>query len=236
MSTTQRSGFFKRGLSKTVLTAAGARLVAQGVDGEPPKFPEQAIYFANHSSHLDFLVLWAMMPSELQPSVRPIAAEDYWGSGIKRSVARGVFNAHLVRRYKSRPFTLQDAKVTRKTTSGSSPRSSGQLEGMTKILDDGESLIIFPEGTRGPADEVAKFQAGLYRLAMHAPHIPVVPVTLKNVGRVLPKGEFIPVPHLSEITVHSPIFVAANEAQPEFLARARQVIVDELATQQQENS
>ena len=114
-------------------------------------------------------MLWAIMPSELQPRVRPIAAEDYWGSGIKRTFARGIFNAHLVKRYKARPFTRADERVTTQTDSGSSPQR-GQLAGMTDILDAGDSLIIFPEGTRGPADQVAKFHAGLYRLARHAPH------------------------------------------------------------------
>lgn len=221
------SHLFKRGLSKTIIAAAGANLVAQGDDGAEPHFPEQAIYYANHSSHLDFLMLWAIMPAHLQPRVRPIAAQDYWGAGIRRSIARGVFNAHLVQRYKDRPYTRADEKTTRKTDSGSSPKQ-GQLAGMTKILDDGDSLIIFPEGTRGPADQAATFHAGLYRLAKHAPHIPVVPVTLKNLGRVLPKGEFIPVPHLSTVVVHHPIYLQDDETQEAFLTRARSVLADEL--------
>ena len=221
------SNFLKRGLSKTIIAAAGANLVAQGDDGSEPYFPDQAIYYANHSSHLDFLMLWAIMPAELQPRVRPIAAEDYWGSGVRRSIARGIFNAHLVQRYKDRPYTRADEKSTVKTDPGSSPKQ-GQLAGMTQILDEGDSLIIFPEGTRGPADQVAKFHAGLYRLAKHAPHIPVVPVTLKNLGRVLPKGEFIPVPHLSTVVVHDPIYLQADETQEAFLNRARSILAEEL--------
>lgn len=222
----------KRGLSGLITTASGARVHAEGTDGEAPDFPPQAIYFANHSSHLDFVTLWAIMPAELQPKVRPIAAADYWGSGLKQSVAEGIFNAHLVHRYKDRAHTPADARPTRQTDSGSSPKTS-QLTGMTDILDAGDSLIIFPEGTRGPGDQVATFQAGLYRLAQHAPEVPVVPVTLKNLSRILPKGETIPVPRLSQVIVHQPLFVGDNESQEHFLSRARGVLADELATDAQ---
>lgn len=222
----------KRGLSGLITTASGARVRAEGTDGEAPDFPPQAIYFANHSSHLDFVTLWAIMPAELQPKVRPIAAADYWGSGLKQSVAEGIFNAHLVHRYKDRAHTPADARPTRQTDSGSSPKTS-QLTGMTDILDAGDSLIIFPEGTRGPGDQVATFQAGLYRLAQHAPEVPVVPVTLKNLSRILPKGETIPVPRLSQVIVHQPLFVGDDEPQDDFLSRARGVLADELATDAQ---
>ncbi|WP_022869819.1 lysophospholipid acyltransferase family protein [Yaniella halotolerans] len=222
----------KRGLSGLITTASGARVRAEGTDGEAPDFPPQAIYFANHSSHLDFVTLWAIMPAELQPKVRPIAAADYWGSGLKQSVAEGIFNAHLVHRYKDRAHTPADARPTRQTDSGSSPKTS-QLTGMTDILDAGDSLIIFPEGTRGPGDQVATFQAGLYRLAQHAPEVPVVPVTLKNLSRILPKGETIPVPRLSQVIVHQPLFVDDDESQEHFLSRARGVLADELATDAQ---
>lgn len=221
------SQLFKRGLSGTITTTIGANLVAEGSDGAAPDFPPQAIYYANHSSNLDFLMLWAIMPTDVQPRVRPIAAEDYWGSGIRRSIAKGIFNAHLVQRYKDRPHTRADARTTRQTDSGSSPKPD-QLASMTEILDDGDSLIIFPEGTRGPTDEVATFKSGLYRLARHAPDVPVVPVTLKNLGRVLPKGEVIPLPYRAKVIVHKPIFVAADESQETFLARAREVLVRQL--------
>lgn len=222
--------FIKRGLSGLITTASGARISAEGTDGDAPEFPPQAIYYANHSSHLDFVTLWAIMPTELQPKVRPIAAADYWGSGIKQSVAEGIFNAHLVHRHKDRSHTRQDARPARQTDSGSSPKTS-QLTGMTDILDAGDSLIIFPEGTRGPEDQVATFQAGLYRLAKHAPEVPVVPVTLKNLGRMLPKGEMIPVPRLSQVIVHQPLFVGDDETQEDFLARARDVLAAELRSE-----
>src|SRR5699024_12757562 len=108
---------------------------------------------------LDFDTVGSIMPVELQTNVHPIAPADYWGSAFKKSVAKNIFHAHLVHRYKDRPHTRADAqRTTRRTSSGSSPHTS-QLTGMTDILDAGESLLIFPEGTRGPGDQVATFQA-----------------------------------------------------------------------------
>ncbi|GAA4476935.1 lysophospholipid acyltransferase family protein [Enteractinococcus fodinae] len=221
------SGGLKRGLSRAILTAAGTTLTATDQDGDEPHFPSQAIYYANHSSNLDFVAILAVVPKELQPHVRPIAAADYWGKGLRGAVARGIFNAHLVQRYKDRPYTRADMRVTLRTDSGSSPKAA-QLAGMTEVLDEGNSLIIFPEGTRGPSDHVARFHAGLYRLARHAPQLPVVPVTLKHLGRVLPKGAIFPRAHPSQVVVHDPIYLGDNEAQDDFLARAREIIAAEL--------
>ena len=221
------SGGLKRGLSRAILTATGTTLTATDEDGNEPHFPSQAIYYANHSSNLDFVAILAVVPKELQPHVRPIAAADYWGKGLRGAVARGIFNAHLVQRYKDRPYTRADMRVTLRTDSGSSPKAA-QLAGMTEVLDEGDSLIIFPEGTRGPSDQVATFHAGLYRLARHAPQLPVVPVTLKHLGRVLPKGAIFPRAHPSQVVVHDPIYLGDDEAQEEFLARTREIIASEL--------
>lgn len=223
----QRSGGFKRRLSRAILAAAGTSLRATGEDGQKAQFPSQAIYYANHSSNLDFVGILAVLPTELQPHVRPIAAADYWGKGMRGAVARGIFNAHLVQRYKDRPYTRADQRVTLRTDSGSSPKSV-QLAGMTEVLDEGDSLIIFPEGTRGPSDQVATFHAGLYRLARHAPHLPLVPVTLKNLGRVLPKGAILPRSQAAKVIVHEPIHLRNDETQEDFLDRARAIIATEL--------
>lgn len=225
------STWYQRALARGILILGGARVEGKTHDGEKtePVFPPQAIYFANHSSHLDFLTLWAIMPAELRPSVRPIAAADYWGSGAKGAAAKKLFNAHLVHRGKSSPQP-------------SGEHTGSQLEGMTAILDAGDSLIIFPEGTRGDAATVEKFHSGLYKLAAHAPDIPVVPVTLKNLGKILPKGETVPVPYLSTVVVHEPIFLNQSskiddaeagelESQEDFLARARNIIAQELTSE-----
>jgi len=213
----------RRSLAKLISAFAGARAVTEtGESGL--RLPDQAIYYANHSSHLDFLTIWAALPAELQQRARPVAAKDYWGSGVRKAFAERIFNAYLVDRHGS------SSRRQRASDSGVSPK--GQVEGMAEVLAAGNSLIIFPEGTRGEGDSIAEFHGGLYKLARLHPEIPVVPVTLANLGRILPKGEVIPVPHLSTVIFCDPLHLDPEEDRETFLARARQVLVETLAKHQ----
>lgn len=204
--------------------AAGARaqFVVDGeiCDGTTHDLPEQAVFYANHSSHLDFLTLWATLPPRLRNRVRPVAAADYWSTGLKRVVAVDFFNAYLVDRKGASTRTTSTPE-----TPGVARRGTGsQIDGMKQVLAAGDSLIIFPEGTRGTGEQLARFQAGLYLLARDHPQVAVIPVYLENLGRILPKGEILPVPHLATITFHPPIRVEAGEGREEFLARAAAVL------------
>ena len=210
----------RRGLAKLISAFAGARVVMETGESEL-RLPDQAIYYANHSSHLDFLTIWAALPGELQQRARPVAAKDYWGSGVRKAFAERIFNAYLVDRHGS------SSRRQRASDSGVSPK--GQVEGMAEVLAAGNSLIIFPEGTRGAGDTIAEFHGGLYKLAQLHPEVPVVPVTLANLGRILPKGEVIPVPHLSTVVFCEPLHLGQDEDRATFLARARQVLVESLA-------
>lgn len=214
----------RRSLARLVSAFAGAR-VATAAGESKLNLPGQAIYYANHSSHLDFLTIWAALPAELQRRARPVAAKDYWGSGVRKAIAEQIFNAYLVERHGS------SSRRQRTSDSGVSPK--GQIEGMAEVLAAGDSLIIFPEGTRGDGDTIAAFHGGLYKLACLHPEVPVVPVTLANLGRILPKGEKIPVPHLSTVIFCDPLQMDPDEDRKTFLARARQVLVDVLAKHQE---
>jgi 1-acyl-sn-glycerol-3-phosphate acyltransferase len=161
------------------------------------------IYFANHTSHLDVVVLWAALPPPLRQKTRPVAARDYWMRGaVRRFLAERIFNSLLVERKK---VTVKD----------------NPLEPMLAALDAGHSLIIFPEGTRSADLEPQPFKSGLFHLARQRPAVELVPVFLENLNRVLPKGEVLPVPMLGSVTIGAPIALEANEAKAEFLERAR---------------
>ena len=165
------------------------------------------IYFANHTSNLDFVLLWSALPRALRLHTRPVAARDYWRGGmIREFLARQVFNAVLIERH----------RVT---------RENNPLRPMLDALGAGESLIIFPEGTRHPDGQIDEFKPGLYHLAKTCPEVEFVPVFIENLNRVLPKGEILPVPILCSVNFGTPLALAPRETKGDFLARARTALV-----------
>ena len=190
------------------LLAFMARLItgAQGHwKGCPPK-AEQRIYFANHQSHLDWVLIWAALPLELRSRTRPIAARDYWTSSpFKKWLTTAVFNAVYVSR------TRVD--------------DQDPLEPLVQALQNGDSLVIFPEGTRSNKDEPQAFKSGLYHLAEQFPQVNLVPAWIDNVQRVMPKGEVVPVPILCTVTFGQPLKLAAGEDKRAFLDRARAAVL-----------
>lgn len=165
----------------------------------------QRVYFANHTSHLDALVLWSSLPKEIRALARPVAAEDYWQRGpVRRHIAKE-FNALLINRKK--------VKVHK------SP-----VEMMIREIGNTYSLIVFPEGGRSAGDEMGDFKSGLYYLSRKRPDLELVPVFMDNLNRVLPRGEVLPVPLLSCITIGPPMWLEAGEPKTDFLARAREAV------------
>lgn len=194
------------------IIAGAARLISgvnvRWVDSEPD--PRQTVYFANHSSHLDFVVLWSALPPEIRARTRPVAAQDYWDKGLRRAIAVNVFRAVLVAR--------RQADRETRLASGN-PREA--IDHMLEAMGNDNSLILFPEGTRGTGEEIAAFKSGLYYLAQQKPGLRIVPAHLNNLNRILPKGEFLPVPFISRLTFGPALTLDAEEPKPAFLMRAR---------------
>jgi 1-acyl-sn-glycerol-3-phosphate acyltransferase len=165
----------------------------------------QRIYFANHTSHIDTLALWSSLPRRLRPLTRPIAARDYWGKGLKKYIATRGFGAVLIDR------SREDATVD-------------PLEPLRASLRDGDSLIIFPEGTRGASAVPARFRSGLWRLGTEFPHVELVPVYLDNLHRSLPKGASLPVPMVCTVRFGAPMHVG-SDGKDEFLEKARAAVI-----------
>jgi 1-acyl-sn-glycerol-3-phosphate acyltransferase len=183
-------------LSTRILTGGTARW-----NGCLPE-KRQRIYFANHTSNLDSVLLWSALPTALRRSTRPVGAVDYWSTSVRGYFARHVFNAVLIER----------KRVT---------RANNPLKPMLEALAAGDSLIIFPEGTRLPGGEIGAFQPGLHHLAAARPEVELIPVYIDNLNRVLPKGEVLPVPMLCSVHFGEPVPFDPAESKCAFLHRAR---------------
>jgi 1-acyl-sn-glycerol-3-phosphate acyltransferase len=166
----------------------------------------QRIYFANHTSHIDTLAIWSSLPRNLRPHTRPIAARDYWGKGLKKYIATRGFGAVLIDR--ARENTQVDP-----------------LDPLRAVLREGDSLIIFPEGTRGTSATPAKFRSGLFRLAGEFPQVELVPVYLDNLHRSLPKGALLPVPVVCTVRFGAPLARVDGEDKDAFCERARAAVI-----------
>jgi len=168
----------------------------------------QRIYFANHTSHMDTIVLWAALPSSLRANTRPVAAKDYWDKpGIRGQIAREELNVVMVDRSRDDP-------------------NADPLEPLRDALEHGFSLIIFPEGTRAAQSRPGPFKSGLYHLANEFPQVELIPVYIENLHRSMPKGAIVPVPIICTVRFGAPLGRRAGEDKDAFLARARDAVIE----------
>ena len=201
--------------SKTMEVVSRALLVgfARFISGASVRYincqpdTNQRVYFANHTSHLDALVVWALLPPEVRLLTRPVAARDYWEKGrLRPYLAKHVFGAMLIDR--------QNIKV-----------HQSPVDLMLREMGDRYSIIVFPEGHRNTEAKIDEFKSGLYYLAKKRPDLELVPVHIDNLNRVLPRGEFLPVPLLSCVTFGAPLWLEAGEPKANFLVRAREAVI-----------
>ena len=195
-------GTIRTGLIVIVKLLVGAQ--ARWVGAAPNN--SQSIYFTNHTSHLDTLALWTALPAAIRAKTRPVAAKDYWGCGIiKRFIALKVLNAVLIEREVS--------------------RHSDPLAPLLQALAAGDSLIIFPEGTRRAQAEPSDFKGGLYHLAEAFPNVKLIPVYLDTLHRSMPKGSILPVPLICTVRFGEVLYWQKDEHKKAFLSRAREAIL-----------
>ena len=166
------------------------------------------LYYANHASHGDFVLLWASLPPWLRRRTRPVAGADYWNrDALRRYVGGRVFRAVLIDRERRE----------------GSPDPIAQ---MADALAAGDSLILFPEGTRNVTDApLLPFKSGLYHLAARCPQVELVPVWMNNLARVMPKGQLLPLPLLCTVTFGAPLRLGDGEDKAAFLERARNALL-----------
>jgi 1-acyl-sn-glycerol-3-phosphate acyltransferase len=189
--------------------AVAARILSgasvRWIDSQPDTC--QRVYFANHTSHLDPIVIWSALPQAVRMTTRPVAAKDYWMKGpVRRYFANQLFHAILIDR--------EEIKV-----------HQSPVDLMIREIGHTYSLIIFPEGGRSAGLEVGEFKSGLYYLCKKRPDLELIPVHVDNMNRILPRGEVLPVPLLSCITFGPPLWLEAGEAKVSFLTRTREAVL-----------
>jgi len=206
------------GIVRRTLAAMTATIIANFarlVTGVQPRWlgcapgDKLRVYFPNHCSHADFVLVWSSLPAQLRERTRPVAGSDYWDKGgLRGFVIRDVFNAVLIDR---------EART----------REVDPIAIMQAALDEGNSLILFPEGTRNMTDErLLPFKSGIFHLASRRPEVEFVPVWIENLNRVLPKGEILPVPLLCTVNFGQPLRLAPGESKNDFVQRARSALLE----------
>lgn len=194
-------------LAARTITRKSVRFLERIDDGR------QRIFFANHSSHLDFVLIWSSLPRHVRERTRPVARRDYWQrSRFRRYYVGKVFNAVLIDR----------ALLEGDTAGGRFDRRGNEaVEQMLQGLGDEYSLILFPEGTRGSGESIGQFRSGLYYLSRARPDVELVPVRIQGAHKVLPKGRMVPRPQESDLTFGASMRFEPGETRRAFLERVR---------------
>lgn len=202
--TKQLARFLSFCVRRGARSLTGARSLWVGCEPEL----KQRIYFANHNSHIDFILLWSSLPKEIRRKTRPVAASDYWlKDGLRRFLIQDTFSGITIAR---------------------NGGNADPLAAIKAALDQGDSIIFFPEGTRNLSDdtELLNFKSGLYHLSQQYPEVELIPVWISNLKRVMPKGVLMPVPLLSTVIFGEPLAHEQHWNKEEFLSYAKQKLLD----------
>ncbi len=191
--------------------AAVARPQRRGLD-RLTGLDAPVVFAANHHSHVDAGLLLSSLPEPFRYKVFTGAAADYFfRTRVSGAMAALTLNA----------IPIERSKVTR--------RSADQA---ATLIDDGWSMVIFPEGGRSPDGWGQPFRGGAAYLAIRC-HVPVVPVHLQGTGRILPKGSNTIRPGRTVVTFGRPVWPADDESSQRFAVRLQQevaALADEATT------
>ncbi len=157
-----------------------------------------AVFAANHHSHLDTPLLLGALPTPWRHHVVIGAAADYFfGTRVTGALSALVIGA----------IPIDRNKISRSST-----------DLARDLIDEGWSLVVFPEGGRSPDGWGQPFRGGAAFIAQRS-SVPVVPVHIEGTGRILGKGNSVPRPSRTTITFGEPLNCGEDEDVRAFNAR-----------------
>jgi len=163
------------------------------------------IIVANHNSHMDTMVLMSIFPLAKIKKIRPVAAADYF--------LKNKFVAW---------FSLNVIGII--PLSRKPKKSEGHpFAKVEEALDQGDIVIVFPEGSRGEHETLKPFKTGIAHLASSCKGIPIVPIYMHGAGKCLPKGEALFVPFIIDVSVSKPVYYE-NESNKDFTLKIENII------------
>jgi 1-acyl-sn-glycerol-3-phosphate acyltransferase len=191
-----------------------ARPQLHGLDRLDPlvEAGDPVIFAANHHSHVDTPLLACSVPEPWRHRLFVAAAADYFF----RTRVTSVLSALVIG-----AIPIDRSRVSRR----SADRAAG-------LLEDGWSMLIFPEGGRSPDGWGQPFRGGAAYLALRC-GVPVVPVHLQGTGRILRKGRKLPTPATARVTFGAPLIPDDGDDARRFgatLERAVAALADEATT------
>lgn len=156
---------------------------------------DQFIIVANHNSHLDTLSLMASVPGKIIHKIKPVAAKDHFGkTKFQEKLSNYFINSLLIQRKRDKENPENDP-----------------INSMIKALDNGFSLILFPEGTRGEPEQEQRLKPGIGFVLTKRPDIKYVPVYMTGMGKAMPKGDNLIVPFNSTLTYGRPTKIVSRK-------------------------
>lgn len=175
---------------------------------EIPRLPEKegCVFFANHTTHFDLLVILSALPKPVRKNLRPVAAKEYWlKTALRRWLALRVLNII--------PIDRQNPSRTRSC-----------FQEIHDTLEQGNPVLIFPEGGRQSPESGGNLKGGIFLIAEQRPETRFYPVRLSGFHRVLPKGEWLPAPNMGIVSFREPIVRQPEEPRAAFMERCRRAL------------
>lgn len=175
-----------RWFGRRVIELLDVDLHASGAERVPPG--RAYVYMSNHQSHLDIPMLYATLPS---PTIRMLAKKElfripFWGQGLRKAEFIEVDRSNHMRAIQS-------------------------IEQAARLLRDGVSIYLAPEGTRSLDGRIGKLKKGGFHLALDT-QAPIVPVAIRGTIDILPRGgKVMQTGKRVDVTIGAPIDVSGRD-------------------------